>query len=348
MKRYLTIILIIVCANAIGQNDYLKIEKVSKGEDFSFPVIHADVELVQEKINILLQLSELDLIKGKEEKNIFEIVRSDDVSIHAGKVYMGFHILNNTRKNLAIKFVQGSCGMTCANWVCYYNFNPQNGDRYALQDFFTDSNFTAFKNYITPIRQQKIKKQIDELKKTEETGFEEIKYLEEYLYGYIEEDDLNDFYFTSDSLFFDNYNLLYKNDKYLYDFNHLTGIPIKDIQYLLNDFGKSALLTGENLKNFQSMAEPQLYEGTIGNKSEFYLLFRNEYENNFDGIYAYKKYGKAIDLEGKFKDSQYSFIEYNDNYEEIADITFEKDKTTLTGYWQNRKGNKLTFTAKRK
>ena len=347
MKQYLTIILAIIWTTTTGQTNYLKIETISK-KYFDFPVIHTADKLVQEKINVHLQLAELELIKGKETKDIFEVVSINHGTIYGGKVSINFYILNNTEKNLAVKFNQSSCGMTCAYWNRYYNFNPQNGDRYVLQDFFTDSNYILFKNYITPIRQQKIKKQIDELKKSEEIEYETIEYLEEYLYGYIEEDDLDDFYFTSDSLFFDNYNLLHKNDKFLYDFYHLTGIPVKDIQHLLNDFGKSALLTGENLKNFQAITEPQLYEGTIGNKSHFYLLFRNSYENDFYGIYAYKKYGKGINLDGKLVNNRFSFTEHDDNYEEIADITFKKDKTALTGYWQDKKGNKLIFTAKRK
>lgn len=348
MKKYpLLLLAIFVFLQSPGQvtrkSGKLSFEKISKGEGLHFPIIHSTDKLVEEKINIHLQLGELELIIGHEKENIFEIVTFNDGTIYGGKIGIDFQIQANSERNLSIRLFEASCGMTCAYWVKYYNFNPQNGDKYAIQDFFADSSFIAFKNMITPIRQQKIKKQITKLKQA--GGY--LDDLEEYLYPDIADDDLSDFYFSSDSLYFDNENLLKKNDKF-YELDHITAISIEGIRHLLNNFGKSALITGEKLKEYQSMTEPQLYEGILGNKSYFYLLIRAENPPLLTGTYAYKTYGKAISLKGKLENSIYSFMELNDNREEVTVLVFEKDKETLRGYWQDKKGTKIQLYARRK
>jgi hypothetical protein len=343
MRQYLAIILTILWTTAFGQSNFLKIKKISEGEEFHFPIIQCTDKLVEEKINVHLQLGELDLIKGKERKSIFEVTTFNNGTIYGGKVSIDYEVLANTDKTLSIKFNQSSCGATCAYWVRYHNFNPKNGDRYGLKDFFNDTNYEIFKSIITPLRQNKIKEQIKQLIKSGD----KLEHLEEYLYSYIENDDLDDFYFTSDSLYFDNENLLNKHDKF-WDLDHITAISIETIKHLLNDFGKSALITGVNLETFSSMTEPQLYEGTLNDKSKFYLLFKNNYQNNYIGTYAYKKYGRAIGLEGKLENEEYVFNEHNDNNDEVATIIFRQNGINLTGTWNDKKGTKLTLKATRK
>lgn len=343
MRRHLTIILTILWTTTFGQSNFLKIEKISEGEEFHFPIIQCTDKLVEEKINVHLQLGELDLIKGKEKKSIFEVTTFNNGTIYGGKVSIDYEVLANTEKILSIKFNQSSCGATCAYWVRYHNFNPKNGDRYGLKDFFNDTNYKIFKSIITSLRQNKIKEQIKQLIKSGD----KLEHLEEYLYSYIEDDDLDDFYFTSDSLYFDNENLLNKHDKF-WDLDHITAVSIETIKHLLNDFGKSALITGENLETFRSMTKPQLYEGTLNDKSNFYLLFKNNYQDNYIGTYAYKKYGRAIGLEGKLENEDYVFNERNDNNDEVATIIFRQNGINLTGTWNDKKGTKLTLKATKK
>lgn len=68
MKCHLTIILIILWTATFGQSNFLKINNVSEDEDFNFPIFLSKNKLVDEKINVHLQLSELDLIIGNEKK----------------------------------------------------------------------------------------------------------------------------------------------------------------------------------------------------------------------------------------------------------------------------------------
>lgn len=342
IKTILTLSLLLFWAALAAQTSFSSIQNISI-EDFDFPAVTTANKKVDEKINIHLQLSELDLIKGHEKKNIFEKVTFNNGTIYGGKVFITYDVLQNTDRNLAIKFTESSCGATCAYWVQYYNFNPQNGDRYFTQDFFTPEDLKRFQLIIIPRRKEKIQKQIQELL----AAGEELEQLNDYIHIAIEEDDLDDFYFTNDSIFFDNENLLNKHDK-AWDLDHITGFSIAEIKHLLNPFGQAALLTGTGLENYQSTIEPQLYEGKIGSAAEFYLLFRNDYEKSYSGTYAYKKYGKAINLYGKETNGKYELKEQNDNFDDVATITFQKEKSTLSGFWTNNKNKKLVFTATRK
>lgn len=345
MRNILTILSLIIWFNSFGQENYLKIENISNKEDFNFPTIYSTDTLTSEKINIHLQLSELDLIKGKERKNIFEVVTENSEGIYGSKTSINYEILNNNERVLTLCFDESSCGMTCAYWNRYYNFNPQNGNRYFLQDFFSEPNFKKIKDLVVKERQRDFERQLTSLKK--ESQDPELDELKTDIFSRISEDDLTDFYFNKDSLFFDSWNLLDKNAKFL-GFETVTGIAIKQIQNLLNDYGKAILISGQGIVNYQGTTNPQLFEGIIGKHNKIYLLFRNLYENTFEGTYAYKKYGKAIYLgKGKFLDGTYTFEEDNYNFKKIGTISFKQQGNTLLGYWKNNKGIKLNLKAQK-
>ncbi|CAA9222506.1 MAG: hypothetical protein AVDCRST_MAG56-481 [uncultured Cytophagales bacterium] len=343
MKEYLAFALSMLVTASFGQMGFLPIQNVSAGKQFRFPVVSGTPPAVPEKINAYLQLAELDLLKGSEQQHIFEKVAADNGTIYGGKVSIAYEVLTNTRQNLAIRLTQSSCGATCAYWVRYYNFNPQNGDRYFVPDFFPAANLERLRQIITPRRQANLRKQIKALV----ASGEDAAHLEKYIYDYIGRDNLEDFYFTKDSIFFDNENLLSKNDKF-YGLDNVTGFSVAEIKHLLNACGRSALLTGAQLAGFRSGTEPQLYEGRVGGSAAFYLLFRHDYQNKYRGSYAYKKYGRAIYLEGEQTGAEYSFSEKDANHDETARIQFRKDGLALKGYWVGRQNRKLAFSATRK
>ena len=94
---------------------------------------------------------------------------------------------------------------------------------------------------------------------------------------------------------------------------------------LLNAHGKAALLTGDKLKDFHSVQEPQLYFGKLDDKYEIVLIFEESY-----GISAYLKYGKAIELTGRFTEGMYKFEE---NYFPRNHFKFKKDGENINGHW---------------
>lgn len=342
MKNIVFLILLFPFSLTFGQTEYFKIENVSKDSDFAFPIIYSDDSLITLKINTHLQLAELELLKGYERKNIFEKVSVNDGRIYGGRVSILYQILQNTKNVFSVQFDESSCGMTCAYWKIYYNFNPQNGDRYYLQDFFDFNNFETFRTLFAKKRKQKLLEQI----KVMDMG-EHEKYFLEYMIPAIDDDNYEDFYFTSDSIYVDNFNLMNKNDKFL-DLDNITSLAISEITPLLNEFGKSALISAHKLSTFISKQEPQLYFGKIDNKYDFVILFKQSYKNNYRGVYAYQKYGLGIFLEGELIKDEYKFEEKNDDFKTTGEISFKKVNNELIGIWSNKNKIKtMSLKAKR-
>lgn len=351
-QNYLFILCFFLNLSLFGQKGYFTIHDITDEERYmSFPVLSGGSIYAVNKINNHLQLSELEIINGKKYKSIFDRVTRDQLGLYGRKTALSYEVLSNSDRNFTIRLYQESCGMTCHYWVSYHNFNPQNGDRYSsLRDFFTEENYKHFHAYVTTKRQINLSRQIQEDEEYSK-GYEENA--REFL-ELIAESDLKSFYFNNDSIFFDSSNLLHKNGPFQ-GLDHVIGIPIKDIAYLLNDFGKAALLTGKNLKNFRSESEPQLHEGTIASDLGIYMLFRREYTNEdegtteYVGIYAYKKHGQGINLRGKEKGNSFDLTEYDDELEEKASLKFTLKNNVLKGTWTDLKTKKkLSFNAKRK
>lgn len=338
MKNLLLLFFTFISSYAFSQGPYLSIVPISHNRVFNFPIIHAEDSLTAFKINTHLQLAELDLLKGKERGHIFEQVMIDDGRIYGGKKGIAYYTLQNTSRNLSIRFRQSSCGMTCTYWQEYYNFNPQNGDRYFLQDFFSPSQFQVFKKQLTKNRKQQAISQIDP----------SDTYLLNDLLLSIEEDLLKNFYFSNDSIYVDGEHLLSKNAKFL-GLDLITAIAISDIQLLLNDFGKSALITGEDLAQFSAQQEPQLYMGKISGKYDIVLLFRHYDDSRYVGTYAYLRYGLGINLDGKLTEDRYWLSELNEDFEVISQLVFTKKNGELFGMWANKDcTKKLLLKAKKK
>lgn len=333
MKKIVFLIFVFSYSLTFGQTEYIKVENVSKDTNFAFPIVHSDDRLIELKINTHLQLAELELLKGHEKNNIFEKISFDYGKI-CGKVSISYQIPQNTKNVFSVKFDEYSCGLSCNYWVRYYNFNPQNGDRYDLQDFFELDNFETFRKLFAKKRKQKLLEQIKIIDMGKDTT-----YFLEYMLPAINDDDYEEFYFTSDSIYVDNFNLLNKNDKFL-DLDNITSLAISEIIPLLNEFGKSALISANKLSTFISKQEPQLYFGKIDNKYDFVMLFKHSYTNNYYGVYAYQKYGLGIYLEGELINNEYQFKENNDDFETIGEINFKKVNNELIGIWSNKNKTK--------
>ncbi|WP_172915537.1 hypothetical protein [Capnocytophaga canimorsus] len=301
-----------------------------KYDDLEFPIISCEDKYVESKINILLQLSEIEILIDKKESNIFQRIELDSTA--NGKSFMKYQVLSNFERNVALRFDQIANSYTSHYWNQYYNFNPRNGDLYHLKDFFNTAEFQAFKTFVSKQRIADLAPQItDEYQK--------------YILQYIEEDNLMDFYFNESDLFFDAYNLIHKNDK-AFGFSTITKISISEIAHWLNDFGKAVLIGGKDIKQYCSSNDLQLYEGTIAGKYPFYMVF-----NSYRGIYAYKKYRKGIHLLPKEQSKDtFSFAEYDRKDDNAKDNTliFKRNNNTLTGFWISETGTKKTFWAKRK
>ncbi|MCL1867477.1 MAG: hypothetical protein FWF72_00790, partial [Paludibacter sp.] len=163
LKLILSSIILIIVNSAFAQSKYFHIKNITNGNELSFLVLSNKKDsLAAEKINQMLQLSELELLNGYQKKNIFEKigVKFDGETLSNGKVNISYSIISNNFKFISIKFDETFCDMTCHYWVRYYNFNSANGYLMQLKDFFTEKGFAAFKKKILKKRTEKFNKEL--------------------------------------------------------------------------------------------------------------------------------------------------------------------------------------------
>jgi hypothetical protein len=342
LVRSLSLFLLLFLISARPKGEFLYLESLDHGQ-FHFPIVQSEKPPVAYKINTHLQLSELELLKGSEKEHLFEVVSNKEGGIYGKKVAIDFKVWQNSSRALSLSLAQSSCGMTCAYWTSYYNFNPQNGDRYFLQDFFSKAHYEKFKEELSERRIAFLQKRSQALKDPHR------KQLLAYLEPYLKEDRLRDFYIGEDSLYFDWSNLLHKHDKFL-DMNHVVGVAKTEVAALLNDFGQAALLDGRNLKDYQAPSAPQVYQGEIGGQYPFVWLQRKMYDQSWEAIYAYLKYGRGIYLRGNENGSEndFWFDEKLGMAEHGGKVIFRMEAGQMRGYWYDEnRSDSLLFVGRR-
>lgn len=328
MKSLLIFALCLVLYSASAQQNHFGVQKVSKGKDFSFPVFsQPNHQAVAKRINQLLQIGELELLKGHESSHIFEQVSTDRGTIYGGKVAISYSISANNNKLLSIGFDESSCGATCAYWVRYYNFNAGNGDLIQLKDLFTKAGYQAFHCFVTKRRVLQFKQELLKLKADERKGFDDI------IAAY-EDDDLSDYYVKGDELFIDGENSFSKNQKFD-GIETVCKFKLNEFKAYLNSYGKVLFAKDSaSAANFRSYSLPQLYTGKIGTENILLLLVES-YKDNYRGEYVYEKFGKGIFLEGQLKNGILVLTENDSDFKPNGTIEAKLERNKLTGTWTN-------------
>ncbi|MBP1646402.1 MAG: hypothetical protein H6Q16_1980 [Bacteroidetes bacterium] len=295
--------------------------------DLVFPIISCENSKVKEKINTYIQLNELDIIKGLEKNNIFER-RFDEAkftfpSIPEGLVNLNYQLLNNTQNNFSFSLNHLYEWATSSYWIEYYNFNPQNGDRYNLKDFFDSTNYHKMKELLYPHFKELFYNDNNQCKDIDTNYYLDVFLNEEFLF--------DDFYFTKDSLFFDIFNILGKHDKFCIEKTRF-GIPILKIKHLLNEYGIAAMISGDNLYKYSYIGGVQFYKGKVDEKYDFYLLYSlNERKTYLNGKFITTNTGKVYDFEGSVTNNIFEFpINEIDDREE-GSIKFKIKDNCLIG-----------------
>jgi hypothetical protein len=188
-----------------ADSGYFSVKNIKSNKDFSFPIVSGrNGSSASKKINQLLQISELEILRKSSGQNIFKKISTNNNGLYGGKVAISYAIQTNSGKLLSIKFNQASCGMTCHYWVRYYNFNAQNGELIQLKDMFTEAGYKEFYKKIAQKRIKQLREEIKKLDKAQQTDFKEIE-------SYYGDDDLNDFYIKNGNLYIDGDNSFHKN-----------------------------------------------------------------------------------------------------------------------------------------
>jgi hypothetical protein len=275
-------------------------------DDFSFPIFsNPSNKYAATKINQMLQISELEILKGFETESIFERVSYDGGGIYGGKVGISFKVQNNNDKVLSVEFNESSCGATCAYWIKYYNFNSGNGDLVQLTDLFTKTGYQKFFEFVTKRRVAELKREIiKRVKPDERENYSNI--IDCY-----EKDDLEDYYIKNNLLYIDGENCFHKGQKFD-GIETVSKFKPAEFKKYLNPYGKSLFsVTKDSIKKYRSNALPQLFQGTIAGQNILLVLDIDYFAefNEARAEYVYSKYGKGIFLEGKINNTELSLTE---------------------------------------
>jgi hypothetical protein len=342
----LLLITLLLCTiapeSAIAQNHYFTVKSL-KYEAFArelhFPVFYSDSAraLPTAKINQLLQLSELEMLKGYQTKTIFECVNYDNGTIYGGKTEMTYEVYTNNSKVLSLGFNEASSGMTTASWLRYYNFNPGNGDLMQLPDLFTAAGFKQFKS-------QAIKKSISAFKDQIHAAGEQDSVWQGVisdLHDYI----TDDFYIKGNSIILDGENRLSKNQK---GWDMVIQFNLPSFSKYLSDYGKCVFgLKSGPVAQYKSKSLHQLFTGKIDKSAILFVLWPEG--KTCEGIYCYQKYGRGITVRGDFVNGQIDVEEESDGLKTKPHITGKVTADSIIAMWTKTKtSGPLPFVVYRK
>jgi hypothetical protein len=317
-----------------AQNSYFSIKKVKSNNDFSFPIVSdLNGSSVSMKINQLLQISELEVLRKSSGQNIFKKTSTNNYGLYGNKVAISYAIQTNSNKLLSIKFNQASCGMTCHYWVRYYNFNAQNGDILQLKDMFTEAGYRKFYHKVAKKRIKELREEIKKLDKEVQADFKEIE-------SYYADDDLNDFYIKNGNLYIDGDNSFHKNLKFS-GIETVCVFKSAEFKGFLNPYGKSIFnLNNQPIKEFHSRSLPQLYKGKIAGKNVL-MVINKGYKNEIRAEYVYLRYADGIFLTGQLNGTTLSLSEKNKDYNDIGFIKAEFKNNQIEGTWKSKQKDKV-------
>lgn len=328
--------------SAIAQNHYFTVKPV-KYEGFArelhLPVFYSDSAhaLPTAKINQLLQLSELEMLKGYQTKTIFERVNYDNGTIYGGKTDMAYTVYTNNSKVLSFGFDEASSGMTTAYWVRYYNFNSGNGDLVQLPDLFTPAGFKHFKS-------QAIKKSVSAFKKQiHDAGVQDSVWQE--VIDDLNNDITDDFYIKGHSIILDGENRLSKNQK---GWDMVIQFSLPSFSKYLSDYGKCVFgLKSGPVAQYKSKSLHQLFTGKIDKSAILFVLWPEG--KTCEGIYCYQKYGRGITVRGDFVNGQIDVEQENSGLKTKPRITGRVTADSIIAKWtKNKSSQPLPFVVYRK
>lgn len=311
--------------------------------DLSFPIFsNSSNKYAASKINQMLQISELKILKGFETESLFEKISYDGGGIYGGSTHIKFKVHDNNDRVLSIKFDQSSCGATCTYWVTYYNFNSGNGDSVQLKDLFTEKGYQKFFDFVTKRRTANLRKELVKKVETEQR--------ENYsnIIDCYERSDLEDYFVKNNLLFIDGENCFHKSQKFD-GIETVSQFKSSEFEAYLNAYGKTLFgLTNRAVEKYRSNFLPQLFHGKIGNQNVL-LVLNNGYEDVVRAEYVYSKYGNGIYLEGKIQGKLLSLVEKlpkpNEtgliNYVDNGFIEANFDGRNITGTWTNQDKTKI-------
>lgn len=306
------------------QKKNFEIVSLEMENNFSFPVFSKSNDtLLGNKINHLLQLTELELLHGYEKKNPFERVAINLINPIPGKEMIQYSIYQNNARLLSFSLAQSFCGAGCTYWCSYYNFNPENGELIHLKDLFSPKGYEVFIQKLDQKRIAVFKQWINKQDSSKREEFEGIPTCYEHAPN-------TDYYIKNDSIFIDGSicfgkNLMYSN------LDPITSFHKKELKKYLNDYG--LLVFGfkkGKLTTYHSNHLPQLFTGKLADDSIAFILSQPQ-NGNLNGVYFNKTTGQCMQLRGGAVKEGIKLDEFDEEEKPQGSILFRFNNQNLIG-----------------
>lgn len=321
-----------------------------------FPLISfPNNKIVEEKINIFLQVSELEFVP-KSSSDPFLLART---ATNSYTNYVSFYEWKklDTPKNILSLYMNGEAtGAYPEMFDMWSNFDLRTGNYIHLEDLFTEEGTKFVLQYANSSIEKEIIDFIAELKKTDISDSDTKEMVEEQLMIYedclesIKSQNLQwfEYFFEKDSLILNrgrcsNHAMRALDD--LWDYQ--ISISYDQLKPQLTDFGKSLIF--DNPKNIRSNnPSNRLYKGKIDGKYPVHFLINDIHEDeSLSAIYWYDKQKKIIHLGGEFVHQHFSLVEDDYHDENLrkwiprALIEADLKGSKIIGTWQDYKTKKF-------
>lgn len=345
MKKCLLFILIsTIC---FSQQKNVRVSNLKpQSENYNFPVVSFPSKpLIENKINIFLQVSELEYIPGSG-KNPFQLASTATNSYQNFVYFYEWKKLETPQNILSLSIDGEASGAYPEGFSEWKNFDLRTGNHINNQDIFKPDSTGTIEKIINKNVGDKIQGFLDEIKSHSDHDHDEneqIRMYEECLES-VKDGKLayTKFFFGKDRLTIvrercSNHAMRALDDLGSYEI----ALPYKDIQQYLSAYGKNLLSESEKAVR-QNTAENKLYKGKIDQRYPITLLIKQIYEDgSFSAFYWYDKNKKLIEWTGSLRNSHISVTE-NDYYSEelkkwIPKASIEADVkgNKIVGTWQD-------------
>ncbi len=321
-----------------AQKGHFGFDTITRGTEYSFPVFHSPADsIVEIKINVFLQLFELQLLADKDETNLFKELRITDDSIVFGATSLIFEVIENSDKILSVAVSKEWCGASCNHWTAYYNFNSGNGDMMSIYDFIEKDKINIAISVINGKRTFNFLNQLKNLNSEQAIDTTAV-------FNEIDNSNLDFFYFRNDSLFISDEECLSKFEKAYYDLNMITGFSTAELKPYLNEYGKTVLsISKKDISKFSGNKFPQLYKGKTNDSIEFYFTFDFYYDFNGSGFIAMEKERTIHSFDGRFENNNFDLTEHDNNYYDVGFIKAALVNGKIIGSYKSVNG-KINYT----
>lgn len=306
---------------------------------------------VAEKINIFLQLENLNLLPGVYKTHPFEKVAPDEKNCCASTEFYEWKQYKTPNTILSLQLTGEATGAYPEGFENYYNFDLQTGNPILLGDIFSAQGLAKIDEttgrrirneinaYLRKLRQEL---KSPRLKKEAKDDLREKESMYQSCVESIGKGDLKDYeyYFSNQSITFikgrcSPHALRAIDD--LWEFEN--KFSYQEIENYLTNYGKS-LMKGTKFSYLSATPEAKLFKGKINGKLPITAIITKVYEDSSLTMqYWYDNQKTPIELNGNFKDNHFTLVENDYHNEEKAEWI---PKANIQADWINN--NKIIGT----